>query len=114
MSAENQNMPYEIYDVKYLPIVSHYVRKLGIVELLDKLVPSEMTVSVRDFVLAMILDTLSGRTPLYHLEQFFEGQNTELLLGKRICKKLQNKKIFLSKWCVTRDRKNKTTVFSFS
>jgi transposase len=74
---------FEVHDLKHLPIISHYVKKLGIVELLDQLVPSEMTVSVGDFVLAMVLDTLSGRTPLYRLEKFFEGQNIELLLGKK-------------------------------
>ena len=74
---------FEVHDLKHLPIISHYVKKVGIVELLDQLVPSEMTVSVGDFVLAMVLDTLSGRTPLYRLEKFFEGQNIELLLGKK-------------------------------
>jgi transposase len=34
--------------------------------------------------LGMVMDTLSGRTPLYRLEEFFQDQDTELLLGKRI------------------------------
>jgi transposase len=32
----------------------------------------------------MILDTLSGRSPLYRLEEFFAGQDTALLLGKAV------------------------------
>ena len=32
----------------------------------------------------MVLDTLTGRNPLYRLEHFFEDQDTELLLGKEI------------------------------
>jgi transposase len=32
-------------------------------------------------VLAMVLDTLSGRTPLYRLEEFFFEKDTELLIG---------------------------------
>jgi transposase len=35
-------------------------------------------------VLAMVLDTLSGRSPLYRLEEFFAQQDTELLLGKAV------------------------------
>ena len=29
----------------------------------------------------MVLDTLSGRTPLYRLEEFFQEKDTELILG---------------------------------
>jgi hypothetical protein len=32
----------------------------------------------------MILDTLSGRSPLYRLEEFFAHQDTALLLGKTV------------------------------
>jgi transposase len=34
--------------------------------------------------LGMVLDTLSGRSPLYRLETFFDSQDTELLLGKKV------------------------------
>jgi transposase len=36
------------------------------------------------YFLGMVLDTLSGRNPLYRLEEFFEDQDTELLLGKKV------------------------------
>lgn len=32
----------------------------------------------------MVLDTLSGRSPLYRLDEFFESQDTELLLDKKL------------------------------
>ena len=32
----------------------------------------------------MVLDTLSGRTPLYRLERFFQEKDTELLLGQPV------------------------------
>jgi myo-inositol-hexaphosphate 3-phosphohydrolase len=35
-------------------------------------------------VLAMVLDTLSGRSPLYRLSEFFEEKGTGLLLGSDI------------------------------
>ena len=72
----------EAYDVRYLPIVRAYAEQIGLVEVIDQLVPSEMDVKPGHMVLAMILDTLTGRSPLYHLESFFESQDIELLLGQ--------------------------------
>ena len=43
-----------------------------------------MGIDAGTMVLGMVMDTLSGRSPLYRLEEFFEGQDTELLLGKAI------------------------------
>jgi transposase len=48
------------------------------------LVPTEMAVDPGTIVLGMILDTLSGRSPLYRLEEFFAHQDTALLLGQAI------------------------------
>jgi len=70
-------------DVKYLPVVSAYARTLGIVEEVDRLCGPKRGVSHRTVVLALILDALSGRTPLF-LPQSFAGLDTELLLGERI------------------------------
>jgi len=39
-----------------------------------------MEVDVGTVVLALVLDTLSGRSPLYPLAEFFAQQDTELLL----------------------------------
>jgi Domain of unknown function (DUF4277) len=74
----------ESYSVKHLPIVKAYADRLGLVELINHLVPSEMDLSPGVYFLGMVLDTLSGRNPLYRLEQFFEDQDTELLLGKEV------------------------------
>jgi len=74
----------EPYSVKHLPIVRAYGKKIGLVDLVNKLVPSEMDVEPGYFFLGMILDTLSGRSPLYRLESFFEDQDTELLLGNPV------------------------------
>jgi transposase len=43
-----------------------------------------MDVDAGTVVLALVLDTLSGRSPLYRLEEFFASQDTELLLGKAV------------------------------
>jgi transposase len=43
-----------------------------------------MDVDAGTIVLGLVLDTLSGRSPLYRLEEFFSHQDTELLLGKAL------------------------------
>ena len=54
------------------------------VEAINRLVPTEMAVDPGTIVLGMILDTLSGRSPLYRLEEFFTQHDTALLLGKAV------------------------------
>src|SRR5947209_1867574 len=76
--------PLEAYQVQHLPIVKAYADKLGLVEAINRVVPTEMAIDPGTIVLGMILDTLSGRSPLYRLEEFFAHQDTALLLGKTI------------------------------
>src|SRR2546428_7803840 len=76
--------PIEAYHVQHLPIVKAYADKIGVVEVINQLVPTEMAIDPGTIVLGMILDTLSGRSPLYRLEEFFTHQDTALLLGKAI------------------------------
>lgn len=80
----------ESYSAKHLPIVKAYRIRLGLVELVNHLVPIEMGLPPGIFFVGMVLDTLSGRNPLYRLEHFFEDQDTELLLGKEIDTKSLN------------------------
>ena len=72
------------YVVGHLPIVKSYATKIGLVDIINELVPSKMDVDPGTIFLGMVMDTLSGRTPLYRLDEFFKDQDTELLLGKRI------------------------------
>ena len=72
------------YVVGHLPIVKSYAVKMGLVEIINELVPSKMDVDPGTIFLGMVMDTLSGRTPLYRLDEFFHDQDTELLLGRRI------------------------------
>ena len=74
----------EAYQVQHLPIVKAYADKIGLVEAINQLVPTEMAIDPGTIVLGMILDTLSGRSPLYRLEEFFAHQDTALLLGQAI------------------------------
>ena len=71
-------------EVGHLPIVKAFAKKIKLVQTLDTMVNSQMELSAGTCVLAMVLDTLSGRTPLYRLERFFQEKDTELLLGQRV------------------------------
>src|SRR5215471_19343935 len=80
------NIPPEIavYPVQHLPIIKAYADQLGLVSLINHYVPTEMEVDAGTVVLGLVLDTLSGRSPLYRLEEFFAQQDTALLLGKAV------------------------------
>jgi transposase len=71
-------------EVGYLPIIKDFAKKIRLVETLDAMVDSQMDLSPGITVLAMVLDTLSGRTPLYRLEEFFEEKDIELILGQDV------------------------------
>ena len=73
----------EAFTVRQLPIISAYARKIGLVDVIDTAVPTQMEVDTGTVILGMVLDTLTGRSPLYRLDEFFEDQDTELLLGKK-------------------------------
>jgi transposase len=76
--------PIRACDVRFLPIISAYARTLGVVEEVDRLCGSKRGVSNGQIVLALILDALSGRSPLFRLPQAFAKVDTELLLGEAI------------------------------
>jgi len=71
-------------EVGYLPIIKDFAKKIRLVETLDAMVDSQMELTPGVTVLAMVLDTLSGRTPLYRLEAFFEEKDIELILGQDV------------------------------
>jgi len=80
--SEVKNMiPQHVY---HLPIIKAYADKLDLVNTVNKLVPSNMETDIGTVVLGLVIDTLSGRSPLYQLESFFEHTNRELLLGSDI------------------------------
>ena len=72
------------YTHGFLPLAAAYCRRLGIIDAVNALVPSKMNVSPGVMIQAMVLDTLSGRSPLYRLEEFLAEQDIELLLGSNI------------------------------
>lgn len=82
--ANGVSPPQEISvaQVNHLPIVAHFARRLGLVELVNDLVPTQMEVEPGVIALGLVLDTLSGRSPLYHLQTAFGECDRALLFGQ--------------------------------
>ncbi len=74
----------DVHRVDHQPIIRAYMQKLGLVELVNEMVPTEMSLEPGLIVAGMIQDIFSGRSPLYRFEEFFATQDTELLLGKMV------------------------------
>jgi len=74
----------EASNVSFLPIVSAYARELGVVEEINRLCNRRKGVDAGKVCLALILDTLTGRSPLFRLEDSFSHLDVELLLGEGI------------------------------
>ena len=72
-------------DVRHLPIVKQFAKQIGLVATVDAIVDTQMELSPGVCVLAIVLDSLSGRSPLYRLKEFFHEKDTELLLGRTEC-----------------------------
>jgi hypothetical protein len=64
--------------------VKVYADKIGLGETINAMVPTEMAIDPGTMVLGMLLDTFSGRSPLYRLEEVFTHQDTALLLGQAV------------------------------
>jgi transposase len=75
---------WKFTDVQFLPIVREFAKRLNLVETINTMVDSRMNVSPGDAVLAMVMDTVTGRKPLYRLEESLHDLDTELILGKPI------------------------------
>ena len=69
---------------EHLPIVAQFCEKIGLADTVNTAVPTDMAVDVGTVVQLMVLDTLSGRSPLYRLESFAESVDTGLLLGREV------------------------------
>ena len=73
-----------VFGVNHLPVAAAFCRRIGLIQAVDRVVPTGMDVGVGTIVQGMVLDTLSGRSPRYRLEEFFEQQDSRLLLGTEV------------------------------
>lgn len=72
----------EIFNYGHLPSAAAYCRRLGVVDVVNDIVASQMDLQPGVVVQAMVLDTLSGRSPLYRLKEFLTGRDVGLLVGE--------------------------------
>ena len=70
--------------VGQMPAIAHLCQAINITDIVNECLPSKSFVDPGTNVVAMILDTLSGRSPLYQVEEFLKTQDIELLLGSDI------------------------------
>ena len=74
----------KISQADHLPLVAAFLDRLGVASVINAAVPTEMAVDLGAVVKLMVLDTLSGRSPLYRLERFASQVDTDLLLGREV------------------------------
>jgi len=74
----------EVYQVQHLPSVQASADKMGCVEASNQVVPTAMALDPGTIVRGMLLETLSGRSPLYRVEEGMAQHDTALLVGKAL------------------------------
>jgi len=79
-----------IYSHSFLPIAAAYCRRLGLVELVNNMISTQMELKPGLVVQAMVLDVLSGRNPLYLVEGFLEVRPKTDFLEMESTKYFQN------------------------
>lgn len=67
--------------VGHIPAIARMCHRLGLIDLINKSIPCNTDLDLGTLVTGMVCDTLSGRSPLYKVEEFIAEQDTELLFG---------------------------------
>lgn len=85
LSAEGQ-ISLSSAVLRHLPVVRQAIDDLGLLPVLDALLPPDprMKVSDADCVLLMILNVLHGRVALYHMSEWLVGTDAEVLFGQDV------------------------------
>lgn len=83
-------MQVEGFTPAHLPIMKEYASRMGLVEIVDRALVSGMRASPGKILLALVMNVLSGRSPLYRVEEFFRTRDVALLLGSDITAEMLN------------------------
>jgi len=70
--------------VDHIPAIARMCHLLGLTDIINENIPCNTDVDIGTLVTGMICDTLSGRSPLYKVEEFIATQDTELLFGTAV------------------------------
>lgn len=68
----------------HIPAISKMCHQIGLIDIINENIPCNTDIDPGTLILGMICDTLSGRNPLYKVEEFIKKQDTELLFGHAV------------------------------
>lgn len=74
----------------HLPVVKAYASRMGLVDIVDRALACGMKVSPGKVLLGLVMNVLSGRSPLYRVEEFFRTRDAALLLGPDMTAEMLN------------------------
>ncbi len=74
----------QMIQMNHIPAIARMCHKIGIIDLINDNIPCNTNIDLGTLVVGMICDTLSGRSPLYKVEEFIAEQDTELLFGMEV------------------------------
>lgn len=74
----------QMIQINHIPAVARMCHKIGMIDLINESIPCNTDIDLGTLVVGMVCDTLSGRSPLYKVEEFIAEQDTELLFGMEV------------------------------
>ena len=74
----------QMIPMNHIPAVARMCHRIGIIDIINDNIPCNTDIDLGTLVVGMICDTLSGRSPLYKVEEFIAKQDTELLFGMEV------------------------------
>jgi hypothetical protein len=80
-SAQNWVDESAMIRVNHITVIARMCHRIGVIDLINESIPCNTDLDLGTLVVGMICDTLSGRNPLYKVEDFIKEQDTELLFG---------------------------------
>ncbi len=70
--------------VDHNPVIARMCHRQGLTDLFNESIPCNTEIELGTLVTSMVCDTLSGRSPLYKVEEFIAERDTELLFGTAV------------------------------
>ena len=80
----------QITSPSFYPIAREYAKRLKIVQIINSMVDTQMELQPGEAITAMVIDSFSGRTPLYRFYDSMLDQDNEIIFGNEITSELFN------------------------
>ena len=74
----------QITSPSFYPIAREYAKRLKITETINMMVDSQMDLPPGEAITAMVIDSFSGRTPLYRFFDSMLDQDNEIIFGSQV------------------------------